>query len=703
MDYEIELLILNHKYAKALELLDSELENDENDIDSLFLKAMIYSKKLDFDDALKEFDNILKIDPNNINALLFKGEMLAGLHEYDKAIETFNEIHPDILPYAYKKLIDYITEFNYADSSFYSVFVFDSYWEYVYVESNIFKRLKEKFLDDLESEVVKRGLIWTGLERDLQGNSPLNNESREEYQSLAEPADNNKNKISGIRLSDEESNYMDNRDKKEKCVICGRKLKKNQKNLCRACFRKQYASKIIKKLVFVIEPGLGFKKGDLKSLNLSNAQIDDYIWTLQEFNLIEVESNKFKLKDKDTLNKFRIDSKMDPIDFNIIDEENRLIKICKICGKTLPISQFYKSSDDYDGVCKICKKLIVTARYLEEIIRYVGFDNEFNQTDLIEYIPNKNQIMGMLWSLQDNDLLIEKEGQIYILADESKCLDFLDKYQTNLKEINIKSKVKSKPKSKTKAKPKTKPKSKAKSKSKSKTKTKGKSKAKDKRDLGKVDSLNEFSSKSSSVKKEQMDIVLEARENGKTREEAAEIANIPLHRINHWYKEGRQGVNKEDIAFYKQLKKIENRLLSSSDSNERKQMEFVLKLLSQGKSKSEVAKYTEINASTITFWYNDGKKGNHENSSYFYNQVNMIKDLVGGSNFDENSSVKNSNTKKTVDESIDKNVKSDIGEELYKSSKPNKNKNINRISETDDKNETGDILSRLRKLYEEDK
>ena len=100
-------------------------------------------------------------------------------------------------------------------------------------------------------------------------------------------------------------------------------------------------------MVAVVKPGVPFKKDDLKSLNLVDLQIKDYIWTLQEFNLIEVDNNKFKLKNEETLNNFRIESKMDPIDFDGLTEGDRLDKTCKTCGKTLPISRFYKSSEGY--------------------------------------------------------------------------------------------------------------------------------------------------------------------------------------------------------------------------------------------------------------------------------------------------------------------------------------------------------------------
>lgn len=131
--------------------------------------------------------------------------------------------------------------------------------------------------------------------------------------------------------------------------------------------------------------------------------------------------------------------------------------------------------------------------------------------------------------------------------------------------------------------------------------------------------------KNKTEKQKQMDIVLNARKKGKTREEAAKLAGIPLYKIIHWYKEGKQGFGKDNVKFYNQLKKIENKLLNSKDSNERKQMEFVLKLFKKGKTKSEVAKLTELNESTITSWYNQGKDKRSTNTIYFYNEMNKIK------------------------------------------------------------------------------
>ena len=439
-------------------------------------------------------------------------------------------------------------------------------------------------LDELKSLCIYPKLV-------LGEKTELKEPFKKKHYPKIKPLEENRNFVKGSRLSDEEPIIVDSKKQNAtNCIICGKKLTKTQKNLCKTCSRKQYASRIIKKLVTVVKPGISFKKEDLKSLNLIDLQIKDYIWTLQEFNLVEIDNNKFKLKDEEALNKFRIESKMDSIDFDNLNEEDRLDKVCKICGKTLPISNFYKSSHGYEDYCKECHRLIQTSKYLHDIINYFGFDKEFTNKDLKKHISNENQLMGIIWALQENDLLIEKKMGVYILVDKSICLNFLEKYSPGesskiIEDINLKSK--------------------------------GSSIV----NKSKIDVQNQDSE---SEKIKYMKIVLNARKKGKTCEEAAELAGIPFYTIVHWYKEGKQGSGKENIQFYKKLNKIEDKLFDLKDSNERKLMEFVLKLLRKGKTKSEVAKLTELNESTFAFWYNQGKDAHSINTSYFYNEMNKI-------------------------------------------------------------------------------
>ena len=590
---ELEEFIINYRSGDALKLLVYLLNNNKSVEEKLFEKAMIYYYvESDIKCTLKQLDYLLEVNSDYFEALLLKGEILAGIHKYDEAIWTLNNIHPNMLPYGYKKLIEYISEYDHKSTAYYCVLDFDSSWVYFYIESQNFKRLSNSYIDFLQQEVVESGLIWEVLDINLPNlvkeNIPV---------------------ISGIRLSEEEPTNNLIKDNVENCIICGKKLNFNQKNLCKSCMKKQYASRIIKKLVSIVKPEIVFKKEDLKLLNLDDIQIQDYIWTLQEFDLIEVDNNKLELKDKTTLNNFRIESKMEPIDFDSLSEENMLNKTCKTCGKTLPISYFYKSSEGYEDNCKICKKHINTARYLEDILGFVGFDNEFDENILNEYIPNKNQIIGMIWSLQDNDLLIEKEDKTYVLVNQSNCLDYLSKYDPDF-DFN-KMEIKSKPN----------------------VKIKSKSNSKHNVDLKKLnkeyEQINRSKFKKDSKvneKEKQMKIVLDARKKGKSREDAANIAGIPLYKINHWYKEGKQGFGKDNISFYKKLKKIENNLSYSLDLDERKQMNFVLKLLRQGKSIDEIAKLAEIEESTINSWCDGGKKKSSKNTIYFLFEFEKIKE-----------------------------------------------------------------------------
>lgn len=139
------------------------------------LKAIDYYIDLKFDKALRELDEVLKTVPDNINAIILKGEILAGLHRYDDAIKTFYMIPSDDLPDGYKKLVEYINKFRENNAGFFGTYKFESHWEYVYVKSDIFRRLKSNYLHELKIEVLKRDLIWKGVNRSLQLKSTTQN------------------------------------------------------------------------------------------------------------------------------------------------------------------------------------------------------------------------------------------------------------------------------------------------------------------------------------------------------------------------------------------------------------------------------------------------------------------------------------------------------------------------------------------------
>ena len=68
-------------------------------------------------------------------------------------------------------------------------------------------------------------------------------------------------------------------------------------------------------------------------------------------------------------------------------------------------------------------------------------------------------------------------------------------------------------------------------------------------------------------KKKRMKEVISAISSGKTREDAARIAKIPLYKIGQWFEEGKSNLDKLTVNFYNDLKKIEGN--TSDDSSEK--------------------------------------------------------------------------------------------------------------------------------------
>ena len=362
------------------------------------------------------------------------------------------------------------------------------------------------------------------------------------------------------------------------CEICGRTInKKSKETICKRCRRKQRCANIVQELLPSIDPGIPFKKDDLKKLGLTGMQVQDYIWTLQEFSLINKEkNNKFSLISKEKLEEFIKESGVE-----LKEQETPAVKLtkkCNTCGKTLEISKFPVSENTEDGYeedCKTCKKLITTASYLKELIEYVEYNKEFSEDDIKKFYPDPFLLQAKIWSLLDNDLLIKNiETNKYTLVEKEKCEEFLDKYFKN-------TPIKKSETTPTTPKPIIKPKKTTKLTSKPKTKP------------------------IRSKKQAQMDCILSSIKNGSSRKEAAKQCGISLFRITHWYKEGRDGFSEDNIYFYKTLMKIEKTQSDKLKNN----MKIVLKVLKSGGSKSKAAKDASIEESEIDQWIKKGEKG----------------------------------------------------------------------------------------------
>lgn len=323
------------------------------------------------------------------------------------------------------------------------------------------------------------------------------------------------NKPKSKKVDNKKESKIDNKKEinvdsdERKCIICGRTLNKNyKKDICKRCTRKRYAVKILGKLLSSIEPEIPFKQDDLKALNLDSLQIQDYIWTLKEFNLISEKDSKLTLKKREILDKFAEECESEII---IKDNSISLSKTCETCGKTLEISNFLTSEDNEDGYendCKDCKKLINSAIFLKELNKYIKWDQEFTEEDLTPHFKDPFILKGNIWNLQDNDLIKNNlNSDKYVLTDKKTGMDFIEKYY--------------------------------------------------KKEYDKPIETNQIIGDEKNSIKNSRKIVLDEISKGKTRKEAAEIANIPLYKITHWYNEGRQGFGKENINFYKKLKALE--------------------------------------------------------------------------------------------------------------------------------------------------
>ncbi|WP_305557530.1 hypothetical protein [Methanobrevibacter sp. V74] len=400
------------------------------------------------------------------------------------------------------------------------------------------------------------------------------------------------------------------------CEICGRTInKKSSEKLCKRCRRKQRCANIVQELLLSIEPEVLFKKNDLKNLGLTGMQTQDYIWTLQEFNLIKKEkNNKYSLISKVDIEEFIEESGVEIKDS--ATNTVKLTKTCSTCGETLEISKFPVSENNPDGHednCKNCKKLINAASYLKELLSHIDYDTEYSENDLEKYYSNTFLLQAKTWPLLENDLLIKNyETDKYILAKQETCEEFLDKY------FNEKTKIKAQKKPTAKS-----------------------AKTKDiVLDAIHKDNTRKESAKKASIKESEIEnrITLNkksndyddehnimAREkfienirNGKTRKEAAKSASIELKLISNWIARGTQGQKPYD-EFYEKYMETRKILKQTANSNEEKVKNEFINLLNEGYSHDEASRKIENGkySAEIKKWYSAGKYATKKHLKFY--------------------------------------------------------------------------------------
>ena len=173
----------------------------------------------------------------------------------------------------------------------------------------------------------------------------------------------------------------------------------------------------------------------------------DYIWTLQEFDLINQDEKHdlYILKPEEELNSFieKYGDKRPEITSETTEpskqkQTKKIIKECEICAKKLPVSQFYTSTtsdDGYNSKCKDCSKKTYAVSVLEKIMAYVEPDTPFDRDDSSNQFEDRMTFLDYFWTLQDFDLIIHDEKlDVYALTSEDKLNSFIEKYGDKPKE-----------------------------------------------------------------------------------------------------------------------------------------------------------------------------------------------------------------------------------------------------------------------------
>ena len=261
-----------------------------------------------------------------------------------------------------------------------------------------------------------------------------------------------------------ESSFELEHDSGKKCVKCGvvlssensykyDSLTKGFSEMCKDCSRKIYAVKALNNLEKYVDPGLSFNKDDLLEQVDNRTRFLDYIWTLQEFDLLETygaNNDLYILKPEEDLIQFKKefgDEIEEPETFNnskdisTQEEEKplkKVVKECEICGQVLPISKFYKSSISDDGFtekCKDCSRKSYAAKALSELKRYVVPDTEFLKEDLLNQSDNKNKLLDYFWTLQEFDFIEHNEkNNTYIMKPKNEIDSFIEQFGEEIKE-----------------------------------------------------------------------------------------------------------------------------------------------------------------------------------------------------------------------------------------------------------------------------
>ena len=483
--------------------------------------------------------------------------------------------------------------------------------------NHIVTSLNYKELDEFMDNLNKN--IYIDIDTlNQKGKDNINNKNNDSYIESKE----NESSFNDSNIQSDSSNEDSKKSDESRCATCGKTLPNDyKKDKCKTCQRKEYLSKIIKDMLSHIDPEVEFTMEDFKKIGYTDLRIKDYVWTLQEFDLIDKTSeDKYCLKSEDILKQHILpDSDSKSENDNPEDEKDnveKLSKTCSVCGKTFSISHFHKSKksqDGYEDYCKSCKKQVKAADYAEYLLRYVKPEQEFGIDEMQKNYPAREILYGQIWSLQEFGLINQK-GDNYALVDEETLRKFMDSYlQENPDE-----------------------------KPKKITDTKEIGQEKDHNSIHLI-SKEEFDKldKKNKDKFRKMQILINALKEGKDRKEAMKLAGVNISSIMAWNTLGSRG-NELYVNFYNEYNQLvvdEDPINDKSDKIKpveeyepkelhynklvNQKMNIVLKLLSEGKSKKIAYDTANVTQTIVGSWIRSGESGNNRYVK-FYDEYNRI-------------------------------------------------------------------------------
>ena len=127
---KIDLLLLNQKYQKAIEVIDAKLKEDPSG-ELYFKKSMAHKQLMDYPAALQDLNAALSLTPLNVSYLTSRADLFQSMGNSAHAVADYRKalaLNPDdlLLKYELGKALLYLNDYNGAFATFEEIQAVDS-------------------------------------------------------------------------------------------------------------------------------------------------------------------------------------------------------------------------------------------------------------------------------------------------------------------------------------------------------------------------------------------------------------------------------------------------------------------------------------------------------------------------------------------------------------------------------------------------